>query len=241
MGRQKGIKKNADRRRIKNPFGRKIDFGGRQYNELIKNGYKLNDDETHLVPGDKITLGNKRGRPRGMALKVPESKKVKNPETGRMVIKTGATFRKLVKKFYYDVSKNEIITVVRDPKLNDYIQIDSPEFKNRMDRGYIYNKQDNSLTEASRKSEKAFKNRLIVHDLTIVNKADPIVQMKLLEQRVKVKILKSLKEMRGIKFNTGLDVVFSKQDKDGRLIIQVFYIASKARTITNESEIDGAL
>jgi len=63
----------------------------------------------------------------------------------------------------------------------------------------------------------------------------------LLEHRVKVKILKSLKEMRGIKFNTGLDVVFSKQDKDGRLIIQVFYIVSKARTITNESEIEGAL
>ena len=47
-GRPKGSK-DPNRKRILNPNGRRIDFEGRQYNKWIKNGYKLNRDETKLV------------------------------------------------------------------------------------------------------------------------------------------------------------------------------------------------
>lgn len=48
-GRAKGIKKDPNRRRVKNPNGRLIDFEGPQYNKLISNGYVLDEGKGQLV------------------------------------------------------------------------------------------------------------------------------------------------------------------------------------------------
>jgi len=44
-GRSKGSKKDFNRRKIRNPNGRIIDYGGRQYQKLLLNGYKENDEK----------------------------------------------------------------------------------------------------------------------------------------------------------------------------------------------------
>ena len=42
IGRTPGSTKDPNRRRVRNPHGRIIDFEGIQYNKLVNNGYKLN-------------------------------------------------------------------------------------------------------------------------------------------------------------------------------------------------------
>jgi hypothetical protein len=110
VGRLKGSTKDPNRRKILNPEGRRIDFGGIQYNKWIKNGYKVKRDGTKLVI-DRSFTGDRNattpvGRPRGKAAVVPDSEKVKNPETGRLIKKGAVTFKKLTKKYLFDEEKN---------------------------------------------------------------------------------------------------------------------------------------
>ena len=69
-GRPVGSTKESDRRTVKNPTGRQIDYGGPQYTKLIQNGYMLNVDGTQLISNPNF-----------------KSDKVKNPETGRLINK----------------------------------------------------------------------------------------------------------------------------------------------------------
>src|SRR6266536_1348173 len=90
VGRPVGTIKDPNRRKITNPNGKIIDYNGLQYNKLIRSGYKLNDDGTHLVEDNNFTgsiVKKIAGRPRGKASTVPDSQKIKNPETGRLIKK----------------------------------------------------------------------------------------------------------------------------------------------------------
>src|SRR6266536_6273399 len=104
-GRPVGSTKDPNRRKVTNPNGRIIDYDGLQYNKLIRSGYKLNDSGTHLVEDNNFTgsiVKKIAGRPRGKASTVPDSQKIKNPETGRLIKKYAYTFKQLVKKYSYD-------------------------------------------------------------------------------------------------------------------------------------------
>src|SRR5260221_3168728 len=123
MGRPIGSTKNPNRRKITNPNGRIIDYNGLQYNKFIRSGYKLNDAGTQLVKDDNFT---------------GDTQKIKNPETGRLIKKNAYTYKQLIKKYSYDEAKNEFIISVFDPKQKNYISVNSPEFKKRIEHGYIY-------------------------------------------------------------------------------------------------------
>src|SRR6476661_3413130 len=185
----------------KDPDGRRIDFGGPQYNIWIKNGYKVNRDGTKLVI-DRSFTGDRNatrpvGRPKGKAPVVPDSQKVKNPETGRLIKKGAVTFRNLTKKYLFNEEKKEFIITVLDPKKNSKISLNSPDFRKRLEHGYIYDKLNNSLTRPSKKSESALKDSIVVHDLRIVNEADSIIQMDKLNPRVKFLLSQAQKKMHG--------------------------------------------
>src|SRR6266536_2315918 len=239
--------KDPNRRKVINPNGRLIDYNGLQYNKLLRSGCKLNDAGTHLVKDNNFTadiVKKSVGRPKGKYSTVPDSQKVKNPETGRLIKKNAYTYKQLIKKYPYDEAKNEFITTVFDPKQSQNISINSPEFKKRIEHGYIYDKLDNTITKPSEKTEKAFKTGVvIVHDLTLVNKNDPIIQMNKLDKRVKSLLHHALEKQKGIMFNVGLDVILTKPNKDNvdLIITQTFHISEKMIAITNIVEIDGAV
>ena len=241
-GRPAGTTKDPKRERVKNPNGRMIDKDGVQYNKLIKNGYKLSDDGLKLIK-------NVSFKPR---------EKVRNPETGRMInvnaynysykpgyviVQPSIKFRQLEKKYFFDKANNVFITVVYDWKTNADIPLNSRVFKKRIGSGYIYDKLKNILTKPSKKSEKAFENTIAIHDLTIVNEKDPMVQFKMLNQRGNVLILKALHKFNGVMFSIGMDILFSKPDKDNTdlIITQMFHIAVKSVPITHESELTEAV
>ena len=235
-GRPAGVTKDSNRARIMNPNGRLIDVNGPQYNKLIKNGYKPDEYGVTLISDKSFTGdGNVKksvGRPKGKASPIPNSEKVKNPETGRMIKKNGYKCKQLYNKYFYDKDINEFITSVLDPKSEDKISLSSNEFSKRIENGYIYDKLNNSLTKPSKKSEKAFKNAIVVYDLTIVNNTDPIIQMNKLYPRIKVLISKALKKCNGVKFSIGMDIIFSKPDGDDNIRFQVFHITQKSVAVT---------
>src|SRR6266536_194432 len=246
-GRPAGSTKDPNRRKVTNPNGRIIDYDGLQYNKLIRSGYKLNDAGTHLVEDGSFTgdiVKTFAGRPRGKASTVPDSQKIKNPETGRLIKKNAYTFKQLIKKYSYDETKNELITTVFDPKQKNNISLNSPEFKKRIIHGYIYDKLDNTLTKPSKKTEKVFKTGVFdVHDLTIVNKTDPIIQMNKLEKRVELLLYRALQKQNGIKFNIGFHVILTKPDTNNTdlMVTQDFHISEKMVAITHKDEINKAV
>src|SRR6478609_537506 len=223
VGRLRGSTKDPNRRRILNPEGRRIDLGGPQYNNWIKNGYKVHRDETKLVI-DRSFTGDRNatrpvGRPKGKAPAVPDSQKVKNPETGRLIKKGAVTFRNLTKKYLFNEEKNKFITKVLDPKQNSKISLNSPDFRKRLEHGYIYDKLNNSLTRPSKKFEVAFGKAFVTYDLDIMSKDDPIIQMDKLNPRVKFLVSQAQKKMHGLKFSIGMDVVISKPDNNTKQMI----------------------
>src|SRR5277367_714072 len=132
-GRPRGSTKDPNRRKVKNPDGRRIDLKGTHYNKGIKSGYKLNRDGIKLVIDRRFTGDRNATRPvggsRGRAPAVPDLQKVKNPESGRPIKKGANTFRKLTKKYVFDEEKNKFITKVLDPKQKKKISLDTPKFK----------------------------------------------------------------------------------------------------------------
>jgi hypothetical protein len=165
------------------------------------------------------------------------------PKTNTVRIVLTSKFKQLYNKYYYDDVNNVFVTTIFDPKTKADISLHGTEFKKRIQDGYIYDNTTNILTKPSKKSEKALKDSIAIHDLTIVNNKDPIVQMKELDKRIKVLILKALKKYNGLKFNIGMDMLFSKPDKDNSdlIITQLFHIAAKSVEITHESQINQAL
>ena len=115
-GRPMGTTKDPNRRRVRNNNGRLIDYGGLQYNRLIQSGYMLNTESNRLVADPNFTANSitRRpvGRPRGPARVVRNEEKVKNPDTKRMINKTGVVFGQLANKYPFDENRNRFITKV---------------------------------------------------------------------------------------------------------------------------------
>src|SRR5664279_1481216 len=180
-GRPQGTTKDPNRRRIRNHNGRLIDFEGLQFNRLINSGYMLNQENTRLVLDNNFTgdrnARNPVGRPPNRPRVITNEEKVKNPDTKRFIIKSGAVFKKLTKIYHYDPSRNKFNIKIFDPKSETRIMLHSPRFKNRIDSGYVYKKVNNTLIKPSIKREHALKEGVIVYDLAIISKMDPDIQV----------------------------------------------------------------
>jgi hypothetical protein len=246
VGRPQGTTKDPNRRKVINPNGRKIDYEGPQYNKLIRIGYKLDEDINRLIKdpnfaGDR-NVRRTPGKPKGSV--IPDADKVKNPDTGRMIIKTGVVFKNLSRKYYYNENKNKFITKINDPKSGMKIRLNDEIFNKRIKHGYIYDDVSNTLTTPSIKSEKAFKNGKIVYDLYVSSRVDPEVQISKLNKRVVVLCKRELRrKQQSIKLNLGLDILFSKPDPtNGEAIItNTFNIKTNAFTLHNPTEIKKVL
>src|SRR5437868_1246088 len=233
-GRPSGTTKDPNRRRVQNPWGWIIDFEGPQYNKLIKNGYKLNRAGTELIRNPNFVAVERRGRPSGKAKVVPVTEKVVNPNTKRAIKIGGPTFKNVSKTYFFDEKQTKFVTTVVDPIHKNKIRLDGDKFEKRLKHGHIYDKLDNSLTMPSQEMEKAYGNYLVTYNLTVVNNSDPIIQMQKLDQRIKFLLAKKLKELKGIKFYTGLTIIMTKVDEENdKVITHTFYLGSDASTVTN--------
>lgn len=264
LGRPSGVFKDPNRPRIKNPNGRIIDINGPQYKKLIKNGYLHNEDNTHLIlnpnfiPPDKIknirtgrmilktsqTFRNllKNGyrlNNKGNKLKIDKKYippiKVKNPDSNRMINKNSQTFKKLIRKYKYDENENKFVTHIVDPKSERNIDMNDKTFKKRIKHGYIYDENKNKLIIPSSISDSAFNKSVKTYDLTLVDN-DPIVQFNKLQKRIHFLIKQNLIKNKATKINIGMDINFLKGDVD-KMIINTFYVSSKAIDINNKTEI----
>src|SRR6478735_5917167 len=96
--------------RVLNPNGRKIDYGGVQYDRLIRKGYKLNEKGSQLIQDPQFTGDRNaplpRGRPKGTTRKLASTETAYNPLTHRNILKNGHLFKQLLKKYRYDENKN---------------------------------------------------------------------------------------------------------------------------------------
>ena len=121
--------------RVLNPNGRKIAYGGVQYNRLIKNGYKLNEECTQLIEDANFTgdrnAKRPRGRPKGIVgIKPTQSEVFYNPLTNRKILISGTTFKGLLKKYRYNENSKKFVTHVKYSKNNaNTILINGSYFK----------------------------------------------------------------------------------------------------------------
>src|SRR6267154_719614 len=186
-GRPTGTTKDPNRRRVKNHNGRLIDFEGILYNKLINNGYKLNRRGTKLIENPNFTPVERRGRPKKYPDVSTTHEKVKNPETGREIKTNTLNFRKLAKKYGYSKSRNKFLMHVPDSNnRNKSIIKNDEKFDSYLERGYVYNEQDNSFVKPSKKTQHACYGELQSHDLAIVHKTNLKLQMKKMKKRVTV-------------------------------------------------------
>ena len=234
--------------RVLNPNGRKIDYGGIQYNRLIRKGYKLNEKCSQLIQDPQFTGDRNaplpRGRPKGVPVIKPASSEVfENPLTNRKISKSGATYKALLKNYRYDEHTKKFVTHVKYPKNNaNLILINGSYFKEYENKGYVYDQYKNELIKPSKKSAKAFGNVLVTRDLTILNKNDPEDQMNKLNQRISFLLNEHLKKLKGLRFNIGLAIQFTKPDPvSENRISETFYIIGKNAVITHESDISKAI
>ena len=102
VGRTPGTTKNSNRRRVRNPNGRLIDFEGIQYYKLINNGFKLNRSGTEVIENSNFTpvVVERRGRSKKYPYVNTTHKKVKNPEARREIKTNTLKFRNLAKKVW---------------------------------------------------------------------------------------------------------------------------------------------
>src|SRR5437867_4592626 len=245
VGRTSGSTKDPNRRRGRNPYGRIIDFEGIQYNKLVNNGYKLNSQGTQLVENSNFTpvvVVKKRGRPKKYPDVSTTHETVNNPETGRAIKTNTLNFRKLANRYGYSNSKNKILMHVPDPNNpNKSIVKNDEKFDNYLERGYVYNEQDNSFIKPSKKTKNAFEGEVQSHEFAIVNKNDPVVQMENMKKRVTVLLERYLKEFNGCKFHIGFSVRFQKYE-DGDVVGKISVpLSAKSSKITHKSEIRKAL
>ena len=77
VGRPAGTTKDPNRRRVQNRNGRLIDFEGKQYQNLIRIGYKLNRAGTKLIVNPNFTPVERRGRPKNTLMLQQLMKKYK--------------------------------------------------------------------------------------------------------------------------------------------------------------------
>ena len=127
--------------------------------------------------------------------------------------------------------------------LDSTLIVTSDEFNKIQNKGYWFDVQSRSVIKPSVKKEVAFKNAIANYDLTIANAEDPLIQMRKLNKRVKVLLDKSLNNNRGISFNVGMDVEFSKPDPNDpeNTIISEFNFVENASQVSHANEIGSAL
>ena len=242
VGRTPGTTEDPNRRRVQNPKGRIIDFEGPKYNKLIKNGYKLNRAGTKLIVNPNFVAVERRGRPKKYPDVITTHEKVQNPDTKRLIKTNTLNFRKLAQKYGYDKSKNKILMHVPDPnKPNKNIVKYDEKFNNYCKRGYIYSENDNSFIKPSTKTKEAFEGEAQSHELAIVDKEDPEIQMEKMKKRITILLERRLKKFKGAKFNIGFEVKFYKLI-DGNVDEKITALLSaKSSRITHKSEIRKAL
>ena len=95
-GRSKGSKKDFNRRKIRNPNGRIIDYDGRQCKKLLLNGYKENDEKTQLIADDNFEARKVKNHA-GSKQPILIYEKVRIRDTSRMIIISASTFKKISK------------------------------------------------------------------------------------------------------------------------------------------------
>ena len=78
------------------------------------------------------------------------------------------------------------------------------------------------------------------YNIEILNFFNPELQLKDTESAIKNKLIDLLSELRGFKFLTTLVLELKKIESDDETKYSIFYSNSKAETIINESNIDGA-
>ena len=128
-----------------------------------------------------------------------------------------------------------------DPKNADRKIIKNNEtFNKYLKHGYIYDQKDNSFTIPSKKTATAFVNEAQEYDFNIMNSDDPIVQMNIVDARIKVLLKRKLKNLNGIKFFIGFDIEMLQVD-NGVEEIRKFHFFARAEAVTQKSEINLAL
>ena len=125
--------------------------------------------------------------------------------------------------------KDIIINKVLPPKVVELI-----EFSKKAE---YYYRHPNLITEC----HKAFKNNMIEYEITILNKKDHLIQMASSYKPIKVLLSQELEKMQGLKFNIGMEILFSKEGANGSIIQNSFTFTENAETITNESKISNAV
>ena len=201
-------------------------------------GYIFNGMQ--LIKGSKVIKisTDRRGRPKKYATTATASK-VKNPETGRMIKTNTYQFKKLTTKYFYDAGNNVFTKEILDPKTNRKILLNSAEFQNRINDGYIY--ENDKLIKPSRKSESTFGKAFATHELKIINENDPLIQMQKLNGRIIVLLKRSLLKLKGIKFNIKFEIEFSKIAAGGNECKETFYINSKVQQVLHVDDITNAI
>src|SRR5271163_1038400 len=230
-------KKDPNRKRILNSNGRIIDVDGPQYNKLLRSGYNESEDGKTLVFNESyIRKTIPRGRPKKIRVINPHGKVV-NPDTKRLIKTDNVTFKTLSKKYYYNKEKNEFYKFVNHPKKPDIkLDVTGKEVKKYMNRGYIFDKENNTIIIPGKKTESAFQKRLFDYDLTIMNELDPTIQMSLLNRRIERMINKSLQIHKGITFGIYMTIEFKKHIDE-----QQFTFGPKFMTITSREQIPNTI
>src|SRR3989454_9506520 len=247
-GRPLGTTKDSTRKRVINPNGRYIDYEPTKHNSAymkwVKKGYKLNSDETNLVIdtnfNPQTVTTRQRGRPKSVITSGYE--KVKNPDSGGEIKTNTQYFRKLVKKYGYDKENNRFLMYITDPRNADrkIVKNDETLKKYTEKHGYIYDEKENSFSIPSQKSAEALSSGMKCYELKIVNKDDPLVQMNQLDTRINFLLNIALKKQKGIKFNLGFKIKFTKT-VDGVETKDSSTISEQCVTVTHKSEIKEAV
>ena len=243
-GRPKNTIKDSNRRKVRNPNGRIIDFEGPQYNKLIKSGYILNNDKLVKDPQftnieNDVKQKQNKGRPKKYTV-VATVDKVKNPDTGRMIKTNTYKFKQLTNKYLYDAVKNEFTKEVFDSKTKEKILINSDKSRGRLQKGYIHDKENDKLIKPSKKCEKAFGNSFATFELKIINKDDPLIQMHNLNNRITILLRRKLKKLNGIKFNIAMEIEFFKTTDD-KEVIQSFHTIAKIQELLSSDGIPNSI
>ena len=96
----------------------------------------------------------------------------------------------------------------------------------------IYKSVEPTFTQ----KEKALRGYTRSYEVSLTNKQDPLIQLQNTRSVIKKNLLKILNEMKGLKFNETLKIMFEKQNGD-ELIKEPAYLNAEKQTVTNDTEI----
>ena len=84
--------------------------------------------------------------------------------------------------------------------------------------------------------EKALRGYTRSYEIGLTNRQDPLIQLQNTRLLINNNLLKILNEMKGLKFNETLKIMFEKQNGD-ELIEESAYLNAEKQTVTNDTEI----